>query len=103
MNITFMLADGTEKTVSASIGDRLLNIAQNNGLPMEGTCEGHMACATCHIIVAKDWYISLPAPSNDELDMLDFAPGITGTSRLACQIILTDKHDGLRVKLPKQL
>lgn len=100
MKITFTTVNGKEKTITAKVGDRLLDIAQHHGLPMEGTCEGHMACATCHVIVAKIWHDKLPRPSDDELDMLDFAPGLTGTSRLACQIWLTDALDGLSVCLP---
>ncbi len=100
MNITFTRANGTEQSVNAKAGERLLDVAQQHGLPMEGTCEGHMACATCHVIVAKAWYNTLPKPSNDELDMLDFATGLSGTSRLACQIWLTEVMDGLSVRLP---
>ncbi len=100
MNISFTHADGTVQSVAAKVGERLLDVAQHHGLPMEGTCEGHMACATCHVIVAKAWYDTLPKPGNDELDMLDFAPGLSGTSRLACQIWLTEALDGLAVRLP---
>ena len=78
----------------------ILDIAQKNGIDIEGSCEGSLACSTCHIIVDKDWYSKLDKPSWDEDDMLDLATGLTLTSRLGCQIILTDKLDGLKISLP---
>ena len=78
----------------------ILDIAQKNGIDIEGSCEGSLACSTCHIIVDKDWYSKLDKPSWDEDDMLDLDTGLTLTSRLGCQIILTDKLDGLKVSLP---
>ena len=59
-----------------------------------------MACSTCHVIVDKDWYRKLPEPSEDEEDILDLAFGLTRTSRLGCQMIITEGFDGLRVSLP---
>ena len=78
----------------------ILDIAQKNGIDIEGACEGSLACSTCHIIVGKEWYGKLDKPSWDEDDMLDLATGLTLTSRLGCQIILTDKLDGLKISLP---
>jgi 2Fe-2S ferredoxin len=78
----------------------ILEIAQNNGIEIEGACEGSLACSTCHIIVDKVWYNKLEKPSWDEEDMLDLATGLTVTSRLGCQIVLSDKLDGLKVSLP---
>ena len=78
----------------------ILEIAHKNGIDIEGACEGSLACSTCHIIVDVAWYDKLDAPSWDEEDMLDLATGLTLTSRLGCQIILTDKLDGLEVVLP---
>jgi ferredoxin len=69
-------------------------------MPLEGTCEGQMACSTCHVIVSPDWFDVLEPASNDEEDMLDLAAGVTRTSRLACQIELTDGLDGLEVRIP---
>ncbi len=99
--ITFIEPTGTETAVDAPLGERLLDVAQRNGFDMEGACEGAMACSTCHVIVAADWYGRLDAASEDELDMLDFAAGLTATSRLACQIEITPELDGLVVSLPK--
>ena len=78
----------------------ILEIAQKNGIDIEGSCEGSLACSTCHIIVDKEWYSMLDKPSWDEEDMLDLATGLTLTSRLGCQITVTDKLDGLKISLP---
>jgi ferredoxin len=95
------LADGGERiTAEAQAGDRLLDIAQAAGLPLEGTCEGQMACSTCHLIVAPQWFDRLPPACAEEEDLLDLAPGACSTSRLACQIVLHDGLDGLLAKVP---
>ena len=100
MNVRFIARDGTVRVVAAAPGDRLLDAAQADGQPLEGTCEGHLACATCHVIVDPGDVARLPPASEDEEDMLDLAPGATRTSRLACQIRLTDSLDGLTVRIP---
>ena len=64
------------------------------------TCEGQMACSTCHVIVAPEWFGKLSSASGDEEDMLDLAAGVARTSRLSCQILLTDELDGLEVRIP---
>ena len=71
-------------------------------MPLEGTCEGQMACSTCHVIVAREWFDKLKAASEDEEDMLDLAAGVERTSRLACQILLSDELDGLTVRIPEE-
>ncbi len=86
----------------AKAGDRLLEVAQNAGMPLEGTCEGQMACSTCHVIVGKEWYAKLPAASDDEEDMLDLAADLHATSRLSCQILLSDDLDGMEVTIPRE-
>ncbi|OAN57092.1 2Fe-2S iron-sulfur cluster-binding protein [Sphingomonas sp. TDK1] len=91
---------GPVQEVQAAPGSRLLEVAQNAGQPLEGTCEGQMACSTCHVIVAPSDFDRLPAASEDEEDMLDLAIGAVRTSRLACQIVLTDALDGLTVRMP---
>ena len=78
----------------------ILEIAQNNGIDIEGACEGSLACSTCHIIVEKEFFEKLPEPSEEEEDMLDLAWGLTHTSRLGCQIIINDGLDGMKVKVP---
>ena len=81
---------------------RLLEIGQNAGMALEGTCEGQMACSTCHVIVAPEWFGRLSPAVEDEEDMLDLAAGVTRTSRLSCQIVLTDDLDGLEVTVPEE-
>ena len=71
-------------------------------MSLEGTCEGQMACSTCHVIVSADWFDRLPAAVEDEEDMLDLAAGVTRTSRLSCQILLSDELDGLEVRIPDE-
>ena len=61
-----------------------------------------MACSTCHVIVEPDWHGKLPPPEEDEEDMLDLAVGLTRTSRLGCQVAVTDALDGLTVRLPRE-
>lgn len=97
----FVSADGnTRKEVTARSGQSVLEIAHENDVDIEGVCEGSMACSTCHVIVDKVFYAKLPRPSEDEADMLDLAFGLRPTSRLGCQILLTDAVDGLVVQLP---
>jgi ferredoxin len=98
--ISFILRDGTEKEVDAPVGLSLLDIARKNDIPIEGACEGSLACSTCHVIVDEAYYDMLDAASEDEEDMLDLAFGLTGTSRLGCQIKITEDLDGLKVRLP---
>ena len=88
LTVTFIAADGARTTAQANPGDRLLEVAQNAGQPLEGTCEGQMACSTCHVIVAAEDFGRLPPASENEEDMLDLASGATRYSRLACQIRL---------------
>jgi len=86
----------------AAEGDRLLEVAQAAGMPLEGTCEGQMACSTCHVIVAARWFERLKPASEDEEDLLDLAAGACRTSRLACQILLDSALDGLEVRIPAE-
>ncbi len=98
--MTFIYPDGTEKQVDAPSGVSVLEIAHKNAIPLEGACEGSLACSTCHVIVDEKFYDGLPQAKEDEEDMLDLAFGLTHTSRLGCQIIMHEELDGLRVTLP---
>ncbi|MCD1623829.1 2Fe-2S iron-sulfur cluster-binding protein [Citromicrobium bathyomarinum] len=100
MKVTFIKSDGSRVEAEAQAGDVLLRVAQAAGMPLEGTCEGQMACSTCHVLVAKEWFAQLPEASEDEEDMLDLAYGVRPTSRLSCQIELTDALDGMEVTIP---
>ena len=86
--------------VEAAPGDRLLDVAQAAGQPLEGTCEGQMACSTCHVIVAAEDFGALPPASEMEEDLLDLAAHVSRTSRLACQIWLTEELEHLTVRMP---
>jgi ferredoxin, 2Fe-2S len=99
--MTFIERDGTRREVEAPIGLSVLEIAHKHGVDIEGACEGSLACSTCHVIVDADWYDLLKEASEDEEDMLDLAFGLTKTSRLGCQIIMTEELDGLTVALPQ--
>lgn len=100
LTITFIDQSGKPVAATAEPGDNLLRVGQAAGLPLEGTCEGQMACSTCHVIVAADWFDRLPPAAEEEEDMLDFAAGARRTSRLSCQIELTAEMDGLTVTIP---
>ena len=98
--MVFVERDGTRKEVDAPLGLSVLEIAHRHGIDIEGACEGSLACSTCHVIVDPSWFTKLAAPTEDEEDMLDLAFDLQETSRLGCQIIMTDALDGLVVKLP---
>ena len=102
VNINFIEPSGRTVTTAGEPGDTLLRVGQAAGMPLEGTCEGQMACSTCHVIVAGEWFDRLAEASEEEEDMLDFAAGARRTSRLACQIDLTAEHDGLSITIPVQ-
>jgi 2Fe-2S ferredoxin len=98
--MVFVEKNGTRKEVDAPVGLSVLEIAHRNNIDLEGACEGSLACSTCHVIVDGEWSDLLPAATEDEEDMLDLAFGLTHTSRLGCQIIITEELDGLTVQLP---
>lgn len=100
IRVVFTTSQGETVEAEAEPGDNLLRLGQARGLPLEGTCEGQMACSTCHVIVEPDWFHRLPPPIEEEEDMLDLAAGACRTSRLACQIALTGELDGLVVRVP---
>ena len=101
--VRFVSADGSSVSeVQGAAGERLLNLAQADGQPLEGTCEGQMACSTCHVIVDAEDFARLPPASEAEEDMLDLATGATRHSRLACQIWLTETLELLTVRIPRE-
>jgi len=100
VRVRFTKADGAVVEAEGDAGTALLEVGQNAGMPLEGTCEGQMACSTCHVIVDREWFAKLPEASEDEEDMLDLAYAVERTSRLSCQIELTEEIDGLTVKIP---
>lgn len=102
VRVRFIDRNGAVVEAQGAKGAVLLDVAQAAGMPLEGTCEGQMACSTCHVIVAREWFDKLPPAVEEEEDMLDLAAGVTRTSRLACQIVLSEGLDGLEVRIPAE-
>ncbi len=100
--MTFISPDGERVEVEAPVGNSVLEIARRNDIDIEGACDGSLACSTCHVIVADEDFDRLPVPEEDEEDMLDLAFGLMPTSRLGCQIVITEALDGLTVTLPTE-
>ena len=98
--MTFVERNGKAREVDAPLGLSVLEVAHKHDVDLEGACEGSLACSTCHVVVEKDWFDKLAPASEDEEDMLDLAFGLTHTSRLGCQIRMSEALDGLVVKLP---
>ena len=99
--VRFLKPDGTlDREIDAPPGTNLLDLAQAHGQPLEGSCEGAMACSTCHVIVDQADFERLPPASEEEDDLLDLAAHVTRTSRLACQLNLTADLDTLTVRMP---
>lgn len=96
------ISKGEKKEVEVSIGTTVLEAAHANDIDLEGACEGSLACSTCHVIVDKNYFDKLDPPSEDEEDMLDLAFGLTPTSRLGCQIIMSKELDGLTLIVPDE-
>lgn len=99
--VRFISADGAKvREAEGPAGERLLTIAQGAGQPLEGTCEGQMACSTCHVLVDASDFDKLPPASEEEEDLLDLAASVTRYSRLACQIWMEDDWGTLTVRMP---
>ena len=96
----FIDRDGARREVEAPLGLSVLEVAHKHGIDIEGACEGSLACSTCHVIVASEWFSKLKPAAEEEEDMLDVAFGLQKTSRLGCQIVMTEALDGLTVSLP---
>jgi ferredoxin, 2Fe-2S len=101
--VTFILRDGTRRETDSPTGLTLLEVARRHDIDdIEGACDGSLSCSTCHVVVAQQDYERIPTPSDDEEDMLDLAYGLTPTSRLGCQIKVTEELDGLTVTIPRE-
>ena len=101
--IIFTKSDGSEHNVTVETGVTVMEAGRDAGLGIEGTWGGCLSCATCHVIVDTEWYSKTGEPTEDEIDMLDLAFGLTQTSRLGCQIELSDRLDGLRLTIPDDI
>jgi 2Fe-2S ferredoxin len=103
VKITFIDVEGTARTVEGEVGSTVMETAIKHGVPgIEAECGGACACSTCHVYVDEGWREKVGAPSPMEEDMLDFAFGVQPTSRLSCQIKVTDDLDGLVVRTPER-
>lgn len=101
--VTFIQPSGQSRTLEASDGDSVMQVAVRHQLPgIDAECGGACSCATCHVYVDEAWLAKLAPPSEVETAMLDFVEALASGSRLGCQIKLTDALDGLVVRLPRR-
>ena len=101
--LTIVAFDGTRFDIDASNGSTVMENAVRNSVPgIEAECGGACACATCHVYVDDAWAEAVGAPSAMEEDMLDFAHDVRPTSRLSCQIKMTDALEGLVGQVPER-
>lgn len=98
--ITFIEKDGKHTEVDAPVGLSVMEISHKHGIDIEGACGGCLACATCHVVVKPADFDKLEEKKEEEEDMLDLAFDLKKTSRLCCQILMTEELDGLTVALP---
>ena len=99
VQLTF-IDQGEEIAVRARLGKTILEISQDNNIELEGACDGTLACSTCHCVLMQSVYDALDPPEEDELDMLDMAYELTDTSRLGCQVRVTEEFAGTRITVP---
>lgn len=101
--ITYITHDGNEHSIDADNGTTVMENAVRNSIPgIEAECGGACACATCHIYIDKDWVDVVGKPEAIEEDMLDFAYEMKPESRLSCQVTVSDKLDGLIIRIPEK-
>lgn len=104
VSVIFVRTSGEKMEAKGKVGDNLLDIIVANNIDLDGygACEGTLACSTCHLIFKQGDYDRLPEPASDEeLDMLDLAYGLTDTSRLGCQVCMTKELSGMEVQVPE--
>ena len=101
IEVVFVQADGSRQICHAAAGETVLDAALDNLVPgIIGQCGGGCTCCTCHVYVAKPWFGQLPAPHQDELDLLVYAHEVAPNSRLSCQIELQEQLQGVVIKVP---
>jgi 2Fe-2S ferredoxin len=100
--LIFIEKNGKRKELEVDAGTSVMEAARDNGVDIEGACDGSLACSTCHVIVDPEWFQKIDGLSEDEEDMLDLAFGLCKTSRLGCQIVMAPELDGLVVSLPDE-
>ncbi|MDH3351346.1 MAG: 2Fe-2S iron-sulfur cluster-binding protein [Gammaproteobacteria bacterium] len=102
VTITYIEFDGTEHVVDVPAGMSVMEGAVNNDIPgIEAECGGMCSCATCHVYVDPVWAEATGSPGDIEQGMLDSALDLQDTSRLACQIAISDELDGLIIRMPE--
>jgi ferredoxin len=100
--VTFIKSDGSTHDFDIANGTSIMEAGRDANMGIEGTCGGSLSCATCHVVFGADDYARVGPPSEDEMDMLDLAFNVTKTSRLGCQIKMSDDLDGLTAKVPEE-
>ncbi|MBB3975089.1 2Fe-2S ferredoxin [Rhizobium azooxidifex] len=101
--LTIVAFDGTSHELEVANGSTVMENAVRNSVPgIEAECGGACACATCHVYVDDAWTSAVGTPEAMEEDMLDFAYDVRPTSRLSCQIKMSDALDGLVVHVPER-
>ena len=101
--ITYIENNGKTYTIDVAKGLSVMEGAVQNNIPgIDADCGGGMACATCHVYVKEEWFDKLPKKEDGEEDMLDMAYEPKKNSRLSCQLIVSEKLEGLVVKLPEK-
>ena len=100
--LIFIQKNGNESSIEAENGLSVMEVARDNDIGIEGTCGGSISCCTCHVIIDPEWFLIVGNPNPDEEDMLDLAVGLKPTSRLGCQIEITDELNGLRITVPEE-
>lgn len=100
--LIFIQTNGDENSIEAENGLSVMEVARDNDIGIEGTCGGSISCCTCHVIIDPEWFSIVGKPNPDEEDMLDLAVGLKPTSRLGCQIEITDELNGLRINVPEE-
>jgi ferredoxin len=101
--LNFIKPDGSTHQLEVDNGTTIMEAGRDNNMGLEGTCGGSLSCATCHVIFSDQDFAIVGPPSEDEMDMLELAFGVSPTSRLGCQIRMNDDLDGISVRVPDDL
>ena len=92
--------NGETKAVEAADGLSVMEVLRDAGYPIAGECNGSLACATCHVVIDPEWADKVSEISEGEEDILDTVFNLEETSRLCCQIIMTEELSGLSLRIP---
>ena len=102
--IKIILNNGAEKkNIEVKENSTILDVARKENIELEGSCEGSLACSTCHILISNTWISKLKRPTREERELLEILPNIKENSRLGCQIKITKELDGIEISLPIDL